>query len=314
MSDKCLYCYQPLRDGERDFHQRCSSRIFGTAEAPRLPYTHADINELATQVVRARSSVTGVQPKLSVDFDRMSNRPDRLTIVGLWGQFILKPQTDNYPHLPELEDVCMHLAQVAGINTVPHSLIRFADGELCYITRRIDRTGTGRKLPMEDMCQLSMLMTEDKYHSSHERIAKLIDKYSSVPRLDIIRYWAQVLFSWVIGNADMHLKNYSIYSKDDKEFTLAPAYDLLSTAIVLPSDNEELALTVSGRKRKLTRLNFTQAMTASGIIPKVQTNIINRLTRSVSAWRAIISQSFLPETMRLQLTAIINDRMARLAD
>ena len=312
MNNKCLYCYRELNDTEHDYHARCCRRMFGTTAVPHLPYTHADINELARLVIRSRTTITGVQPKLSVDFDKMSSRPDRLTIVGLWGRYILKPQTNRYPHLPELEDLCMHMAQAARIDTVPHCLIRFDDGELCYITRRIDRTADGKKLHMEDMCQLSQLMTEDKYHSSHERIAKLISKYSSVPRLDLVRYWSQVIFAWIIGNADMHLKNYSIYSTDDVEFALTPAYDMLSTAIVLPSDTEELALALAGRKRKLTRGNFEQAMTACGIASKVQSNIFNRMIKSRPEWIQLIEQSFLPHAMQGLLIAVIDDRLSRI--
>ena len=91
------------------------------------------------------------------------NEPERFTIVGLWGRYILKPQTDLYPLLPELEDLTMHLAEIVRIKVVPHSLIRFLDGELCYITRRIDRREDGTKFPMEDMCQLAERLTEYKY-------------------------------------------------------------------------------------------------------------------------------------------------------
>ena len=124
---------------------------------------------------------------MSLDIEKGNkNEPKRFTIVGLWGRYILKPQTDNFPHLPELEDLTMHLAELSKINVVPHSLIRFEDGELCYITRRIDRTDKGEKLHMEDMCQLSVRLTEYKYKGSYEQISKIIQRYSSVPKLDLI--------------------------------------------------------------------------------------------------------------------------------
>lgn len=132
MCEKCMYCYKPLTNGETDYHARCSRKIFGTPTAPILPYKRSEIRELAKQVIRAQTTLTGVQPKLSLDFERMSHTPKRFIIVGLWGRFILKPQTETYPHLPELEDLTMHLADHARIETVPHSLIRFSDGELCY--------------------------------------------------------------------------------------------------------------------------------------------------------------------------------------
>ena len=158
---RCLYCYQPLNEGEKDYHARCAKRFFGQASAPELPYTRKDINQLAQVVVENRTTVTGVQAKLSMDLEHDANgRAQRLTIVGVMGRYILKPQTEEFECLPEMEDLTMHLAEIARIPTVPHALIRFKDGELNYITRRIDRTDDGRKLPMEDMCQLAGRLTE----------------------------------------------------------------------------------------------------------------------------------------------------------
>ncbi|WP_058019480.1 HipA domain-containing protein [Porphyromonas gingivalis] len=303
--NRCLYCYEPLVDREEDYHAKCCRKLFGMPQAPILPYTSSEVRALADEVVRSQTTVTGVQPKLFLDFDQMSHSPKRFTIVGLWGRFILKPQTERYPHLPELEDVSMHLAEIAKIETVPHGLMRFSDGELCYITRRIDRTGQGEKLPMEDMCQLSERLTEYKYKGSHEQIAKLITKYSSVPKLDLVKYWEQVLFSWLIGNADMHLKNYSLYAPIGNEYQLTPAYDLLSTSLVIPEDTEELALTLCGKKRKLTRQHFLEAMTASGLDEKVCDNIFARFQRILPEWETCIRQSFLPGEMQRQYIEFI---------
>ena len=146
----------------------------------------------------------------------------------------------------------MHLAELAKVNVVPHSLIRFADGELAYITKRIDRTAKGEKLPMEDMCRLSERLTEYKYKGSYEKIAKIIMQYSSVPKLDVINFWEQVVFSWLTGNADMHLKNFSLYSQRKGYYSLTPGYDMISTALLMPKDTEELALTLYGKRRKIT--------------------------------------------------------------
>ena len=205
---RCLYCYKPLKAGEVDYHPLCAKKMFGAAIAPILPYTRKDINRLAQIVVEKRTTVTGVQTKLSIDLEHdAAGNPQRLTIVGVMGRYILKPQTEQFECLPEIEDLSMHLAEIAKIPTVPHSLIRFADGELNYITKRIDRTDDGRKLPMEDMCQLSGKLTEQKYQGSYEMIARFLDQYSSVSMLDKVNYWQQVVFSWIIGNADMHLSN-----------------------------------------------------------------------------------------------------------
>lgn len=298
MTTRCLYCYEPLAEGEADYHPRCSRKLFGTPKPPLLPYTSKEVRSLADEVIRSQTTLTGVQPKLSLDIDAMSLSPRRFTIVGLWGRFILKPQTELYPHLPELEDLTMHLAELAKIETVPHGLIRFSDGELAYITRRIDRTLKGEKLPMEDMCQLAERLTEYKYRGSHELIAKLILQYSSVPKLDLVKYWEQVFFAWLVGNADMHLKNYSLYAPDSDAYQLTPAYDLLATALVLPSDTEELALTLCGKKRKLSRAHFLEAMTSSGLDPKVCEKLFARFQKVLPAWEGCIRQSFLPEEMQ----------------
>ena len=177
--ERCLYCYQPLEQHETDFHSRCSKKIFGTATPPLLPYSKADIESLALEVVRSQVTITGVQPKLSVDLKKEKGGEKRFTIVGLWGGYILKPQTEQYANLPENEDLTMHLARLAKINTVPHSLIRFKDGSLAYITKRIDRDKKGNKIPMEDMCQLTEKLTEQKYKGSHEQIARKIVEFSA---------------------------------------------------------------------------------------------------------------------------------------
>ncbi len=196
-----------------------------TAVAPELPYIRSNLTRLAKEVIRSKTTLTGVQAKLSLDLENNgdnSSRTKRFTIVGLWGKYILKPQSDHYKHLPELEDLTMHLAELAKINVVPHSLIRFAGGELCYITRRIDRTATGEKLPMEDMCQLTEHLTEHKYKGSYEQIAKTIGKYSSAPKLDLVNYWEQVVFSWITGNSDMHLKNFHYIANSKECINLLP--------------------------------------------------------------------------------------------
>lgn len=178
MKYRCLYCYKVLDEEQIDFHPACSKKIFGIPTAPKLHYTKENIASLAEQVIRSSTTITGVQPKLSLDIEasKEKNQPQRFTVVGLWGRYTLKPQTEIYPNLPELEDLTMHLAEIAKINCVPHSLIRFADVELYYITRRIDRDKKGNKFPMEDMCQLAERMTEYKYKGSYEQIVKLILK------------------------------------------------------------------------------------------------------------------------------------------
>lgn len=306
---KCLYCYKELKEGQTDYHPSCAKKLYGVKTAPVLPYNRSQIGELAKRVVRAQTTLTGVQAKLSLDVNHgQKNEPDRFTIVGLWGRFILKPQTDAYRSLPELEDLSMHMAEAAKIAVVPHGLIRFDDGELCYITRRIDRQPDGSKTAMEDMCQLSERLTEYKYKGSYEQIAKLIKKYSAVPQLDLVNFWEVVVFSWITGNSDMHLKNFSLY-KTPLGFCLTPAYDLLSTLIVMPQDTEELALTLNGKKRKIKRSDFEKAMTASGLSEKVIQNMANKFGKAISKWIDLIDDSFLPNDMKRDYKRLIIKRV-----
>lgn len=308
---KCLYCYRALSEGEKDFHGSCAKKIFGFPNAPELPYSRENLSDLAKQVIRSQTTLTGVQAKLSLDINKGGkNEVARFTIVGLWGRYILKPQTDQFAHLPELEDLTMHLAELAKIQVVPHSLIRFADGELCYITRRIDRTAKGDKLPMEDMCQLTERLTEHKYKGSYEQIAKLIRRFSSVSQLDLVNYWEQVVFSWITGNSDMHLKNFSLYSKESGKYVLAPAYDMLSTALVMPEDKEELALTLNGKKSKLKRSDFVVSMQSSGLDDKVIDNIFGKFLKAKDKWLEFIEMSFLPDDMKDAFKDIIVARLS----
>lgn len=310
--EKCLYCYKPLKEGQKDFHPACARKMLGVKEVPALPYRRSEIADLAKQVVRAQTTLTGVQAKLSLDVNPGGkNEPDRFTIVGLWGRYILKPQTDAYRALPELEDLTMHMAEAAKIAVVPHSLIRFADGELCYITRRIDRDRDGSKIAMEDMCQLTERLTEYKYKGSYEQIAKHIKKYSAVPQLDLVNYWEVVVFSWITGNSDMHLKNFSLY-KSPMGYCLTPAYDLLSTAIVMPEDKEELALTLNGKKARIRRSDFEKSIIASGVNEKVLDNIAKKFRKALMKWIELIEASFLPDDFKRQYKRLILKRMLML--
>lgn len=306
---KCLCCYQELGEGMTDFHPLCAKHFFGTTMVPTFPYQHSEIKDLAKEVVRRQTTVPGVQAKLSMDIEKLQHEL-RFTIVGLWGRFILKPQTELYDSLPELEDLTMHLAEVVKIQVVPHTLVRFADGKLCYLTRRVDRTSKGVKIPMEDMCQISERLTEHKYKGAHEQIAKLIMRYSSAPKLDLARFWEVTLFSWITGNSDMHLKNFSMYSPIPGNYQLTPAYDLLNTLIVMPSDTEELALTLNAKKKKIKLQDFTNAAINSGLDKKVFQNILQKFRAAEKEWFAWIERSFLPQEMKAAFIQLIQKRMS----
>ena len=309
----CLFCYQPLTHDEHDFHSSCSKKIFGQPTPPLMPYSEEDLEPLAREVIQSQTAVTGVQAKLSLhitgNFKESTGR--RFTIVGLWGGYILKPPAASFPQLPEVEDVTMHLAQIAGIHTAPHSLIRLQSGNLAYITMRMDRKNN-MKLAMEDMCQLTERLTEEKYNGSYEQIGKTILKYSAIPGLDVVNFFELVLFSFLTGNADMHLKNFSLLDQHGIGMTLSPAYDLVNTALVNPADTEELALNLNGRKRKITKQDFVAAMSTLKVDEKQQQNIFNKMLKTVPGWINHIDKSFISEAFKEQYKAIVSQRIERI--
>ena len=310
--NRCLYCYKELGEGHKDFHPNCARKFFGTADAPLLEYRREDLDALAAQVIQAQTSLTGVQPKLSLNLYKHEGS-NRLTIVGLWGDFIFKPQTDTYPELPENEDLTMHMAEVARIKVVPHSLIRLADSTLGYITHRIDRTKKGEKIDMEDLCQLTLHPTEYKYKSSCEQIAKTIVAYSSMPKLDLVNFMQVLLFSFITGNNDMHLKNFSLY-RPKKLYQLTPAYDLLNVAIVNPKDKEELALTLNGKKSRLKLSDFLKASATMGIEENVTMQLIASMKNTLPAWAELINNSFLSKDMKEAYLELIDKRIKALSN
>lgn len=309
---RCVYCYEPLAEGEVDFHPSCSMNFFGQRIPPLLPYTEAEMEKLATEVLKTQMTVTGVQPKLSLELESPNrNEPKRLTIVGLWGEYILKPTSPKYPHTSEVEDLTMHLASIAKIKVVPHSLIRLQSGQLAYITRRIDRIKK-KKIHMEDLCQLSELLTEHKYRSSYEKTAKIIVKYSTNPLLDVVNFYEEVLFSFLTGNSDMHLKNFSLIHDQKTGPILSPAYDMLATSLVNPDDREELALNLNGKKRKIDRDDFTAAF--SKLLDKQQEeNIFKKMEKARPQWMGFIEKSFLNDELKGRYVALLNERFDRMS-
>ena len=307
LKNKCLCCYKELKKGENGYHASCALKLFGSKEAPILPYTRDNIDKLALEILESSTSVTGVQAKLSLDINRgEKNEPDKLTIVGLWGNYILKPQSPVFTSMPELEDLTMKMAETAKIETATHCLIRMADGELAYITRRMDRSSDGLKRSMLDMCQLSNRLTEHKYRGAYTQLADTIRNYSATPMLDIQRFWEIVIFSWITGNSDMHCKNFSLLDKEGIGYTLSPAYDLLAVALTGIDDKDELAMPLTSYgvddSQYITgfdRTSFLEAMAISGIESNIGNKLINRLTKNQAKWLELIDNS----SSNLMLTA-----------
>lgn len=293
INKRCLYCYQEL-DTEIDFHARCSARFFGSNQPPVLDYTMAEMAELAKEIVESSVTVPGVQPKLSLGFIKnvlQDGNKGRLTVMGaLGGNYILKPQNEIYPQMPENEHLTMRMAELCGISVVPSSLIRLKSGELAYITKRIDRTETGEKIHMLDMFQI--LEAFDKYKSSMEKVGKAVAEHSSNTLMDLVRFFEIIFFSHITGNNDMHLKNFSLILNNE-EWLLSPAYDLLNVNLHLPEDNEETALTINGKKRKLTKTDFINLGLKFQLTEKQILNTFNRFIKVEKKMRQEIKTSFL---------------------
>ena len=313
----CLCCGKPIIETATEqekavgWHNRCVKRFFGTKTLPDIEVSEEVLEQLAIESTNKGLTVPGVQKKMSLHLDNSGATP-RLTLVNYPTGYILKPQTKDYPCLPEAEYLVMQMAEKAKIKTVPHALIRIKaqDDALAYITKRIDRRD-GKMLAMEDFCQLDGRLTEDKYKGSYERCAKIIRKYSSRAGLDITELFIRVVFSFIVGNSDMHLKNFSLIETDENSgnYILSDAYDMLPVNTVNPSDTEQTALTLNGKKRNLHRNDFLKFADACQIDRAVASKIIDRLKGYESEFIRATEQSYLNDELKESLIALMKERI-----
>ena len=290
---KCLYCYKNITPPGKEYHEKCSRKLFSSGITPVLDYRLSDLRPLAEEAINRSLAITGVQKKISLDLGKAEGKRKRLTIVGLWGRYILKPPEKEYPEMPELEDLTMHLAKIAGIKTAEHGLIRFNSGELAYITKRFDRTGN-EKIAVEDFCQLTENLTEHKYDGgSMEKIGKAITTYSDFTGLDLIKFFNITVFSFLTGNSDMHLKNFSLITEPENQIRFSPAYDLLPTKLLLPADKEEMALPLNGKKKNLKINDFITFGKTIGIDIKVINYELETFNSKLKEMLLFIEKGFL---------------------
>lgn len=311
MKNRCLYCYETIK-GEHDFHEKCTMEFFGTPTPPEIEYSLNEMEKLAKNVVERSVAVPGVQAKLSMSLiKKTKEKPGaRLTVVGaLGGRYIFKPPSDNFPEMSANEHVTMRIAESFGIPVVPSSLIRLLSGELSYITKRIDRTETGSKIHMIDMFQITEAF--DKYRSSMEKVGKALGDYSSNTLLDKTFYFDLAIFSFLTGNNDMHLKNFSMI-EGPSGWVLAPAYDLLNVAIIFPEDAEELALTLVGKKKKLKREHFEQLGNGLKLTPKQIKGSFNRMIKNKSKALDWVDRSFLSKHMKKAYKDLLEEKYNQL--
>lgn len=307
---KCLVCFAPLDSGSpSEYHKRCAKALFETATAPKIDLDTHGLAEAGLSLLRSSGAVPGVQRKLSVDRD--SSYSQRITLRALGGRYILKPPVDEYPSLPENEAFCMELSARLGYPTAFHGLARMADGALAYLSRRFDRPADGTKVPQEDFCQLSQRPAADKYKGSLEAASKAL-AYSGQAGLDALRFLELNLLAWLMGNADLHLKNFSLYRPSIDRWQLTPAYDLVSTALAIPEDKEEIALTLNGKKSSLTHADWQLLAAKLGVAPKAFDNLTKRLLGAWPEVEALCRASFLPPEQQDSFLARWQERVGRL--
>ena len=317
----CLYCGKPLNheipeEFQQRWHTKCIRSFFGTDTLPVLDISNRTLEDLAMHAVNGGAAVPGVQKKLSLHLSKED--VPKLTIVNHPNGYILKPSEPRYPYITELEHLTMSMAQAVGIQTVKHGLIPLNNG-LAYITRREDREldekDSFRLRAMEDFAQLSNRISADKYKGSYEQAAKIIEKFSHFPVLDKSRFFQLLVFCFITGNSDMHLKNFSLieHRPGSRLYSLAPAYDLLPVNLVLPEDTEMTALTLHGKKKNQRKNDFLYLADSMGLPRPTALRIIQNLCRQEHRFFSLIVQSELPETWQQKFKHLIHDRINRLS-
>lgn len=309
---RCLCCGKPLRtENEYGWHASCVKAFFGTTKFPDIDVSKEVLNQIAIDNTNKGFTVPGVQKKLSLHLS--DEDTPRLTLVNYPTGYILKPQTDEYIALPEMEYLIMQMAETSGIKTVPYALLRLPsqDNSYAYITKRIDRTN-GKMLAMEDFCQLDGRLTEDKYRGSYERCGKIISEYSELKGLDHTELFIRIVFSFAVGNSDMHLKNFSLIetAENSNKYILSAAYDMLSTNVVIPTDKEELALTINGKKQNIRRKDFIKFAETIGIAEKTADKMIEKIVKLKDKYIAMCRESYMPDDMKETLENLIENRIA----
>jgi serine/threonine-protein kinase HipA len=297
-------------------YELCGDKLYGDTGlkllSPKLK--SLDLLDYSAEELRAeamfrasRMSIQGIQPKLSAVLNVSKNR---FEIVDKGGKYILKPQHHIFSELPQNEDVTMRLAETIGIEVPFHGLIYSKDNSLSYFIRRFDRKGHKDKIAVEDFAQLAGLSRETKYNYSMEKLVKLIDEYCTFPAIEKAKLFKRVLFSFLVGNEDMHLKNYSIIVRNGK-IELSPAYDLLNSTIVLKGDVEEIALSLKGKKSNLNQdmlLNYF-GRERCGLTDKIIERTIEAFQKALPSWFDLLELSFLSPVMKEKYETLLQKRI-----
>lgn len=321
---RCLCCGKEFRANATPYelscgwHGSCIKKFFGTKKLPDIDVSDSVLEQLALDVTSKGYTVPGVQKKLSLHLSEDSE--PRLTLVNYPTGYILKPQTKEYAALPEAEFLVMQMAIATKIKTVPFALLQIGSQkrEFAYITRRIDRVKVGKAtkmLAMEDFCQLEDRLTADKYKGSYERCAKVVEAYSERYGLDLADMYLRIVFSYAIGNSDMHLKNLSLIETEcgSEQYHLSDAYDMLPVGIIMPADTEELALTLNGKKRNIKKSDFLAFADNAGLDRSQAEKMITKIVSMRDVYLELCRESYLPEAMKKTFEELICMRIENLS-
>ena len=307
MSKFCLCCGKRI-DGDSPnlWHKECTKKFFGTINFPDISSLEQEIDKLVLDDIKNNFSVTGVQKKLSLGFSKDITKK-RYTFTSLNPEYILKTPYKEIPDITECEQLTMLLAEEIGLKTVKHGLIKTNNNGYIYISKRIDRN-KNEKIAMEDFCQLSNKLTEYKYNGSYERCVKdVIDKYSTKKSLDRIEFFRLIYYSYLVGNTDMHLKNFSLINGEDG-YCLSPFYDLVSSKILV--NQEEMALSLNGKRKNLTKndfINFALNISLSKELAlRLMKEINGRLSKS---FKEYIDNSLMGEDIKKKMSELIKKRL-----
>lgn len=300
MSKICLFCGKPLNNNEADWHPNCIKKMFGGSKFPTFSLSE---DQIIDENIGNGNLVTGVQKKFSLD---INVRKSRKTVSVLNQEYIVKTPQKNLKNITIFEWIGMKLAEICGIEVVECGLIK-KDNDYLFITKRIDRNNH-QKIPMEDFCQLSNTQTEYKYNGSYERCCKnVITKYSSYETIDKIKFYRLILFSYIIGNTDMHLKNFSLYEIDDK-YQLTPAYDLVPVLMVFKQ--LDMALTLNGKSRKLTKNDFFIFGENVGIEKRIMIQINDEIYNRKQKMFDFILSTDLDDENKNRFISLIEERIS----
>lgn len=307
---RCPITYETI--AENELYSQRGLRLLAPQLTKLAPLNFSAAEQRAQALARVgKMSLQGVQAKLSA---RLKITESEFELVDQRGQYILKPQSEHYPELPENEAITMTLAAKIGIEVPVHGLVYSKDKSMTYFIKRFDRKGWTEKIAVEDFAQLSQASRDTKYNSSMEKVAKIIQSFCSFPRIEALKLFKLTLFNFLIGNEDMHLKNFSLITHDQK-IMLSPAYDLLNTTIAQQHTQEEIALPLNGKKNNLKKADFIDyfALQHLQLNESVVTNVLNEFTQIISNWETLLKNSFLSPSMQEKYLELLTERWQRLS-